>query len=282
VKLLAYGIRPDIPMLFSRISRTDTYIVAFPRSGSNWLRSMVSTLMHGAEVTPDLVDSTVPDVHRTGATRPAHLDPLIAKTHAPYLDIPAKVVYLVRDGRDATLSLHYYWVTRGRLEADAKPQELFFSNGVWPCPWHEYVTGWLDGLERRQRNVAPPHLLLRYEDLVAHPARHLESVARLAGLTGLNDTRIEQAVHLNTLQRLKTVENRAGFGTMGHVGTPRPHWREVLSPADLARYEALAGPALTRLGYLLETRQRHSSHRPGQDGNHYHDAERGGNDASVT
>ena len=167
------------PMLFSRVLARDTYLVSFPRSGSTWLRCMLTTLVHGTEVTPELVAATVPDVHRSDRTRPRHLDPLVVKSHTPFVDIPAKVVYLVRDGRDAIMSFHSLQVKQSRLAAETDPRLLFFRDDAWPCPWHEHVTGWLDGLAGR-----PPdrHIVVRYEDVVAAPARHVEAVARLAGI----------------------------------------------------------------------------------------------------
>ena len=152
------------PMLFSRVLASDTYLVSFPRSGSTWLRCMLTTLVHGTEVTPELVAATVPDVHRSDRTRPRHLDPLVVKSHTPFVDIPAKVVYLVRDGRDAIMSFHSLQVKRNRVAAESDPRLLFFRADAWPCPWHEHVAGWLDGLAGREPGR---HIVVRYEDVVS-------------------------------------------------------------------------------------------------------------------
>ena len=238
----------DNPMLFSRVLASDTYLVSFPRSGSTWMRCMLTTLVHGTEVTPELVASTVPDVHRSDRNRPRHRDPLVVKSHTPFVDIPAKVVYLVRDGRDAIMSFHSLQVKRDRVAAETDPRLLFFRDDTWPCPWHEHVDGWLDGLAGR---AADRHIVVRYEDVVTAPARHLEAVARLAGLPAAAPD-IERAVRLNARPALEAVERVSGAGTLNHLGTARPDWRDVLSPDDRRRYEAMAGSALARLGYPLE------------------------------
>jgi estrone sulfotransferase len=235
-------------MLFSRVLAGDTYLVSFPRSGSTWLRCMLTTLVHSTEVTPELVAATVPDVHRSDRTRPRHLDPLVVKSHTPFVDIPAKVVYLVRDGRDATMSFHSLQMKRNRVPAGTDPRQLFFRDDTWPCPWHEHVSGWLDGLAARSPGR---HIVVRYEDVVADPAPHLEAVARLAGLPAAAAD-VERAVRLNARRELEAVERVSGAGSLNHLGTARPDWRDVLSPDDLQRYEAVAGPALARLGYPLE------------------------------
>ena len=236
------------PMLFSRVLARDTYLVSFPRSGSTWLRCMLTTLVHGTRVTPELVAATVPDVHRSDRIRPRHLKPLVVKSHTPFVDIPAKVVYLVRDGRDAIMSFHSLQVNRSRVRAGSDPRLLFFRDDAWPCPWHEHVAGWLDGLAGRDPGR---HIVVRYEDVVAAPGRQLEAVARLAGLPAAADD-VERAVRLNVRDELEAVERVSGAGTLNHLGTGRPDWREVLSPDDRRRYEAMAGPVLARLGYPLE------------------------------
>jgi hypothetical protein len=249
MKLLARGGRfAGNRMLYSRVLARDTYVVSYPRSGSTWLRCMLTTLVRGTEVTPALVSATVPDVHRSTRVRPGHLEPLVVKSHTPYVDIPAKVVYLVRDGRDAVLSFHYLQVQQGRVAADADPRGAFFRDDAWPCPWPEHVTGWLDGLAGRDPGR---YLVLRYEDLVADPERHLAAVAGLAGL-GAPQPAVDRAVRLNARHELRAVEQASGAGSLNHVGASRPDWRDVLSPDDRRRYEAIAGPALVRLGYPLE------------------------------
>jgi estrone sulfotransferase len=235
-------------MLFARVLARDTYVVSFPRSGSTWLRCMLTTLVHGTAVTPALVAETVPDVHRSNRSRPRHRGSLIVKSHTPFVEIPAKVIYLVRDGRDATLSFHYLQIQQHRLPADADPRVAFFGGDPWPCHWHEHASGWLDGLAGRD---ADRHLVVRYEDLLAEPSHHLAAIARLAGLPA-SASDVERAVRLNARHELQAIERAGGAGSLNHLGRGRPDWRVVLSAADRRRYEAFAGPTLARLGYPLE------------------------------
>jgi hypothetical protein len=235
-------------MLFSPVLASDTYLVSYPRSGSTWLRCMLTTLVHGTPVTPALVAETVPDVHRSDRARPRRRDPLVVKSHTPFVDIPAKVVYLARDGRDAVLSFHYLQVQQGRIPARADPRDAFFRDDGWPCPWHVHVSGWLDGLSARDTDR---WLVLRYEDLVRDPAAGVAAVARLAGLDASAEA-VDRAVRLNGRPALEAVELAAGPGSLNHLGAARPDWRAVLVDDDLARYHALAGAALERLGYALE------------------------------
>jgi len=237
---------------FPRITPNETYLVSFPRSGNTWLRGLLTSLLHGEEATPKLVTVTVPDVYRIVYEGNKHIRkpstrPLVIKTHGPFTDIPAKVIYLVRDGRDALLSYYYFQRRKRYRKQEMSAVEFYFYNKVWPCPWHLHVMGWLDGL---QTWPADRYQIVRYEDLVVSPLETLQSIAGFIGFPAGKEA-LERAIALNTRDRLKTISARAGKGELYYVGEDRATWQEVLIGEDLARYEALAGEALQRSGYSL-------------------------------
>ena len=190
----------------------------------------------------------MPDVHRSDRNRPRHRDPLVVKSHTPFVDIPAKVVYLVRDGRDAIMSFHSLQVKRDRVAAETDPRLLFFRDDAWPCPWHEHVDGWLDGLAGR---AADRHIIVRYEDVVTAPGA---TSRRWPGWPDCPRPRPTSSGPCASTPAPRSRRSSAvsGAGTLNHLGTARPDWRDVLSPDDRRRYEAMAGSALARLGYPLE------------------------------
>ena len=240
------------PMLFSRVLADDTYLVSFPRSGSTWLRCMLTTLVHGTEVTPELVAATVPDVHRSDRIRPRHVDPLVVKSHTPFVDIPAKVVYLVRDGRDAIMSFHYLQMNRNRVPPGSDPRLLFFREDTWPCPWHGHVTGCLDRLATR----APDrHIVVRYEDLRTDTAATLKRVLSFVDMPA-DDARIDAAVEANTKEKMQAKEGASAHlqsrnveGTTFVRADRRATVDEVLAPPTLERLRHTFAPALAAAGY---------------------------------
>jgi hypothetical protein len=236
--------------LFPQVLEDEIYLVSFPRSGNTWLRCLLTTIFTGSEVTPKLLQDVVPDVYQSLNTHTAkpNRQPLIIKTHAPYRAIPARVIYLVRDGRRALESFFRYarQYPSGFYDDHSRIQDFYFRDDLWPCPWHVHVTGWLDGLSTWDQTR---YLIVRYEDLVASPGETLRSVLRFTGCE-VSDGDIGRALDLNSRNRLRQIEEAAGTGSMNFIATPDAHASTRLSASDLERYEARARSTLARLGYI--------------------------------
>jgi estrone sulfotransferase len=236
---------PAHPYLFARVRPSDTYLVSFPRSGNTWLRSLLTALVHDEPITPELIQSTIPDVHRSDRSQAPPGRWGLIKSHTPFVEMPARVVYLVRDGRDAMLSYHAHQVALGRLDPGDGPGPFLRSNDVWPCPWPQHVQGWLDGLATRPKGRS---LVLRYEDLTADTAEGLARVAELVGLP-TSASRIARAVRRADIGTLQAAETSAGPGSLNLISTPHPRWPAGVSAADASWFMESAGPVLQRLGY---------------------------------
>ncbi|PPS40648.1 sulfotransferase domain-containing protein [Chroococcidiopsis sp. TS-821] len=253
IKTLIHGKYYNNKGLFPRISSDETYLMSFPRSGNTWMRHLITCLIHDREDYGDFVKITVPDIHRyreDGEKKPT-TKPLIVKSHVPFVDIPAKVIYLVRDGREAMLSYFYLKVKEGEISPDASPVDFYFKEDIWPCPWHVHIAGWLDGLARWSPER---YKIIRYEDLVKSPAEHLFAVAEFIGIP-VTQQSVQRAIELNKKTRLKHIESRDHKGRLNSVvGLDKQvKWQDILLDEDLARYEALAGAELKRLGYPTKT-----------------------------
>jgi estrone sulfotransferase len=238
--------------LFPRISRDEVYLVCHPRSGSNWLGCLVTSFVRGSPVTPELLSETVPAVLR-GRLLPSWMEKtpatVLIRSHASYEDIPARVIYLMRDGRDAMLS--YYWL-RQKTEPpsnwvhSASPGEFFLKNGKYG-PWHEHVLGWLEGLS----TWAPDrYLIVKYENLVRDPIDQLGEIVEFLGFDP-DRNRLERAVAWNTKDKLAKIDAESGDGAIHFPGLTKGHWSSALSAEEIARFEEMAGEALRRGGYPL-------------------------------
>jgi len=242
--------------LMPRVSRDDVYLMNHPRSGSSWTRCLVTSYARQSPITPELAAETVPGVIRTGLqppVMPKTPHTVLIRSHAPYEKIPARVIYLMRDGRDALLS---FYALRRKTDPpsswvhSATPGEFFLRNTKYG-PWHEHVLGWLNGLESWSSDR---YLVVKYEDLTRDPITHLGKMVEFLGLPVDRD-RLEQAVAWNTKESLAQIDEEGGGGVLAFPGMTKTGWASALSAEELAQYEELAGEALRRGGYPLATEQ---------------------------
>jgi len=150
----------------------------------------------------------------------------------------ALVVHIIRDGRDAALSLANF----GRIRPF--PWEIgsrLLSFGVY---WK-----WIVGKGcAAGRKIGPDYYEMHYEDLVEQPR---ETLARLGSFIDheLNYERIQQ-VAVGSVRRpdssFAPTVSTEGFNPVGR-------WKRKYSPEDLANFEALVGDYLEEVGYSLAT-----------------------------
>jgi hypothetical protein len=142
----------------------------------------------------------------------------------------AQYVHLIRDGRDAALS---FTAMRRRPRFNwARPRALL----SFACQWRTEVEG--------ARRFAPAgrYHELRYEDLVADPEGRLREVCAFLGL----DFEPAMLDYHRDLARERLVDHPK---LAEPPGAGRSRWREQLSPAEVERFEAVAGDLLAELGY---------------------------------
>ena len=80
----------------------DTFMCSYPRSGNTWTRMIIACLLNSelAQVDLNLIDKWVPDA---GALPPNSVPIRVFKQHRADFDVFPRVIYNVRDGRDALL-----------------------------------------------------------------------------------------------------------------------------------------------------------------------------------
>lgn len=236
----------------------DVFIASYPRSGSTWLRSLLSELLTGSTPSFALLDgrsSPVPDLGKHRRI-PSYLpgDVRLIKTHELYRPVYGKAIYLVRDPRDVALSEHRFQRWSGFFDRGFDAfTEMYVTGRVNSYgTWSEHVASWLDsGLMERDRL-----LLLRYEALRADTAEQLRSVAEFLGLEAPPE-RIENAVRHNSIERMREREdrewNRAARGQDARFRFINrgvvEGWRHDASAAQIQRIETHAKAVMDRLGY---------------------------------
>ena len=229
----------------------DTFLVSYPRSGNTWLRFLMAGLLWNGEVSFPSVYNLVPDIHdRSDADLRLAPFPRFLKSHSSLNVRYPRVVYLVRDGRDAAVSLYHLRRRRGATYPS-------FSNFLdkWlkgqigtVGPWHTHVLGWLAQREER------PFLLISYEDMRDDTGRELARIVEFAQLqVGAVD--IARALQVGEFSRMREAEKKH----RPHLSGPSNQfevrkgvsgdWRNYFSAADLDYFWELAGPAMSAAGY---------------------------------
>jgi Sulfotransferase domain len=200
-----------------------------------------------ARMTPDsLVQSLIPDVHETRFYR-RFGTPTFFKTH--HLPRPEyrRVIYLVRDGRDAMVSYFHFLAAFGELQ---DPLRLVTTGeGLFPCRWHEHAEGWL----------ANPHgaemMTVRYEALKEDTVNQLQRICDFAGLQRERSL-LDRVSQNSTFEAMREREQKLGwegpwprdkaFVRRGIVGS----FRDEMTENVLQAFMESSGPALKRLGYV--------------------------------
>ncbi|MEZ5155639.1 MAG: sulfotransferase [Solirubrobacterales bacterium] len=160
----------------------------------------------------------------------------------------ARFIHLIRDGRDVALSvLKQTWGPQS-VEAAAEKWRSRVNRGRSQAPYLGY------------------YLEVKFEDLILQTERELRRICEFIELDFDEDM---LGYHLTAEQRLQEKARAlprahgeaqsAEKRLMSHAKTfepPNPDmigtWRERMSPADRAAYEALAGDLLDELGYEVD------------------------------
>ena len=159
----------------------------------------------------------------------------------------ARFVHLIRDGRDVVLSRRARGMGAGKPIADAADR------------WRRRI----EEARRQARRLRGRYLELRYEDLVADPESRLRGICQLIRLDydpamlGYHERAAGRLVELGDLPASGRRSERAGAERQAsHALAAEPPtsartgaWREEMSAAERAEFEAVAGDLLAELGY---------------------------------
>lgn len=231
---LLHSVTPDGYTSINESAPQDIFIVGYPKSGNTWFQELIAGTVFGVlpEVAPlSLVQDLVPDVHAVPWYK-RHTRMMFFKSHEMPNPHYRRVIYLMRDGRDAMVSFLHH-------EQALKRRSLNFLDFIrldrqtFPCKWHEHVEAWLANPFNAEM------MLVRYEDLKADPLKELRRVCEFAGVERPTQM-LKLAVQSASFERMQAKEKNDGpatdrwpkdklFRRRGEVGSYREEMpREVL------------------------------------------------------
>jgi len=188
------------------IDAKDVFIVGYPKSGNTWFQNLAAGVVHG--VIPEFAPPTltyhelIPDVHLKRFYK-RYSTPMFFKSH--HLPKPEyrRVIYLLRDGRDAMVSYYHYLAALQR-QIDFL-QMIKTGEGLFPGKWHDHVEAWL--ANPYQADI----MILRYEDLKTNTVEQLE---RFCAFLGIQRERsfLEMMARSASFENLRKKEVTVGMG----------------------------------------------------------------------
>jgi hypothetical protein len=121
--------------------------------------------------------------------------------------------------------------------------------------WQDHVLSWV-----RLRAGNPGFRLVRYEDLLADPAKELTNLAPVLGIEP-DAARVERAVQLSSAGHMRSLEKKQSQQWATTKGTRQDirfvreaksgGWRNILSPTAVRTIEQAWGATMQELGYEL-------------------------------
>ena len=169
-------------------------------------------------------------------------------------EVTAGAIYLVRDPRDVAVSYaHHLGLPLDAVIAlMADPAA---AAGGDERHVYQYLGTWSAHVQSWTPRPDPRRLVLRYEDLLADPARGFGDVIRLLGQEPPADL-LARAVRFSGFDTLRAQEAAHGFGEAprtlpaffraGRAG----QWREAMTRAQADRIARDHGAVMARFGYL--------------------------------
>lgn len=189
----------------------DVFNVTYPKSGTTWMQEILTLINSKGDLTPFKSSPNwerVPWVEqKTGRgqleSRPS---PRLITSHLPVDMFPksfcgskAKVIYTVRNPKDACVSLYFYCQIAEFLktvENFGDFYSLFMKGDVIYGSWFDHVSGWLS--LKDQTNI----LVMSYEGMLQDPRGSIVKICKFLG-RDLDDAAINTVVENTSFKNLK-------------------------------------------------------------------------------
>lgn len=226
------------------------WLASFPRSGNTFVRNILYEVFG--------VESSTFDLENGVLLEPDYLAYPVVKTHRlPSQLIPddptVKAVYLVRDGRDALVSMAHHRsdiIAPGSLFQENLLAAIHAEKGSFFGGWSRNVLQWIQRAD----------LIIRYEDLVKDPAGCAERIRLLAGLPEGDYSKIPQfkALKYGLPQygsgrgRLPSEKEQHSLAEKNFRRGISGGWMDEMAPAVHDLFWSIHGEAMLKMGYTYE------------------------------
>ena len=184
----------------------DVFIVGFPKSGNTLMQHIIAHLYYGINdrASRSMINLMTSDIYAS-----THYfrfnDICFFKSH----ELPTKryrrVIYIMRDGREALLSYYYMMKNMG---SEVTLEDLYTGKEkIYGVLWHEHIAQW----EANPYNAKI--LFLKFEDLKNDKLSALRKICNFLSISRTEEE-LAQVVKNTSLKHMKELELRADWGKM--------------------------------------------------------------------
>lgn len=188
----------------------DIFLVSFPKSGNTWLRFLLANAIKvkfgiDRQVNFFSIHDIIPDIqisrnlYTCGPFGQLNI-PRIIKSHSIYNPSYHRVIFLVRDPRDALSSYYHFLMNYAKIPSHWTLSEFVRSSKYGAKAWAAHTESWIFTMNSGQ-NIQ----LFLYEDLLNNPQMQLFRVMDLIGFK-LTDSELDQAVMLSSKENMRSSE----------------------------------------------------------------------------
>lgn len=205
-----FGIKKSINSIENR--NTDVYLVSYPKSGNTWMRFLLINYLYNKKRTPlnySSLEDFIPSIYKSSTN---HINSItgkrIIKSHSVNNHYP-KVIYLVRDGRDAMVS--YYYFQKELDKFDGTFREFYFTKRDREVgTWSEHIFKAFDYKKKYPDKI----LFIKYEDLKKDEVNTFKKVIDFLGYD-IDDDQLSFSLKSTTFKNLKKMQGDNGVEIEG-------------------------------------------------------------------
>lgn len=184
---------------FGDFNDEDVFIVGYPKSGNTLLQHIIAHLVFGLnkDCSKALINSCVTEFYNNPWFFRLDKKHFFKSHELPKIEYK-KVIYIVRDGRDAVRSFYYMQKNMGRK---LSLEKLYMSGGnTFVGNWSDHVMRWIEN--PYQANM----LIIKYEDLLVDKKREILRILDFLNLQRSEEA-IKTTIEATSFENMKKMEN---------------------------------------------------------------------------
>ena len=183
----------------------DVFIAGFPKSGNTLMQNIMTGIVYGIipkKLHNSVIQELIPDIIDKKFYK-RFLDTCFFKTHELPKPEYKKVIYIVRDGRDAMVS--YYHMNKAAGVNHTIDEMIVEGKGLINTKWHIHTESWV------KNPYSANIMFLKYEDLITNPLTEYKRICEFVNIKR-DDTFLQDLVDACSFDTMRKREAEQNWG----------------------------------------------------------------------